>query len=113
MPSIQVPAILTGFSTKVDGGASIRFATNELSDTDVLELKRHQGEFGHLLFRGNAFAAADVPSEDAEDKSKTPSKRLRAVLYVRWQQLGASGDFDAYYRQSVEKIIEHVKSKLD
>ncbi len=110
---IQVPAILTGFSTKVDGGASLRFSTNELSDTDVLELKRHQGQFGHLLFRPNAFTAQDIPREDAEDNTKTPSKRLRATLFVLWKQQGEKGDFEVYYRTQVEKVIEYLKAKLD
>ena len=110
---IQVPAILTGFSTKLDGGASVRFATNELTDTDVLELKRHQGQFGWLAFRENSFKIADLPQEQAEDKQKTPSKRLRAVLFVRWQQLGKQGDFENYYRTQMEKIIDYLKTKLD
>lgn len=110
---IQVPAILTGFATKVDGGASIRFNTNELSDTDVLELKRNQGKFGHVLFKENEFTVDDLPKEQAEDKNKTPSKRLRAVIFIEWTQKGKHGNFEEFYRLKMEKIIEYLKSKLD
>lgn len=110
---IQIGAILTGFATKVDGGASVRFVTNELSDEDVLELKRRQGQFGFLMFKANEFSPEDIPAEQAEDKSKTPSKRLRAVLFILWKQLGSKGDFDAYYKTQVDKLIEHIKAKLD
>lgn len=110
---IQIPAILTGFSTRVDGGASIRFATNELSDTDVLELKRHQGKFGYVLFKENEFSAQDIPKEDAEDKDKTPSKRLRASLYVLHQQLGSPKPFDQFYKEQMDVIIERIKAHLD
>ena len=111
---IQLPAILTGFATKVDGGASVRFSTNELTDNDVLELKRRQGKFGFLLFKENEFTTNDLPKEQAEDKNKTPSKRLRAVLFVMWQQKGKpAGDFESYYLYQMDKIIEHYKTGLD
>lgn len=110
---IQIPAILTGFATKVDGGATVRFNTNELRDNDVLELKRRQGTFGYLLFKPNEFMPEDIPKEDADDANKTPSKRLRGALFVLWKQTGAEGDFENYYRTYMEKIITHVKSKLD
>lgn len=111
---IQSPAILTGFSTKLDGSCSVRFSTNELSDNDVLELKRHQGKFGFVMFAENEFKSSDIPKENAEDKSKTPSKRLRAVLFVQWKQSGEpSGDFEAFYFNEVEKLINQIKAKLD
>lgn len=110
---IQIAAILTGFATKVDGGASVRFSTNELADTDVLELKRRQGKFGFLMFKPNEFTVDDMPTEAAEDRNKTPSKRLRAVLFLMWKQAGEKGDFEVYYRAQVEKVIEHLKNKLD
>lgn len=109
----QVPAILTGFATKVDGGASVRFATNELTDTDILQLKRQQGQFGFLLFRENAYTPKDIPTEQAEDGSKSPSKRLRAVLFVQWKQEGEKGDFEAFYVKSMNAIIEKCKGQLD
>ena len=109
----QVPAILTGFSTRQDGGASIRFATNEISDEEFLVLKKFQGTFGFVLFKENAFKEEEVPKEDAEDKNKTPSKRLRACIFILWQQEGSKGTFDAYYREKMEKLIEWVKGKLD
>jgi hypothetical protein len=111
--SIQIPAILTGFATKVDGGASIRFNTNELNDLDILELKRKQGTFGYLLFKENQFKNEDVPTEEAEDTSKTPSKRLRAVLFVYWNQKVGVGNFDSFYREKMEEIIQSIKEKID
>ena len=109
----KVPAILTGFSSKSDGSSSVRFGTQELSDNDFLTLKKHHGKFGWLLFSENEIDLKDLPKEQAEDKNKTPSKRLRATLFVLWKQEGEQGDFDAYYRMKVEKLIDFVKSKLD
>lgn len=110
--SIQIPAILTGFATRLDGGATVRFATNELADTDVLELKRMQGKFGHLLFRPNEYSISDIPKGDAVDKRRTPSKRLMDVKFVKWKQQGEPGLFDDFYRKEMEIIIEEAKEEL-
>ena len=109
----QVPAILTSFSTKADGGASVRFSTNEITDEDFLILKKSHQQYGWLCFQENPFQPSDIPIEAAEDKAKTPSKRLRAVIYVLWEQTGKQGDFEAFYRDRMEKIIDFVKHKLD
>ena len=110
---IKIPAYLTGFSSKADGSAGLRFTTQELDDDTFLEIKRHHNLYGHLLFKENPFQASDIPTESAEDKNKTPSKRLRAALFVLWRQEGEKGDFEAYYRTKMEKLIDMVKAKLD
>lgn len=110
---LQVPAILTGISTKADGGASLRFSTNEITDEDFLSLKMHHNKFGFLLFKENPFKAEDIPKENAEDKTKTPSKRLRNTLFVLWTQLGSQGSFETFYAERMEKLISFVKEKLD
>ncbi len=109
----QAPAILTSISYSKDGGVRIGFTTNELSDADKLIVSKFHQKFGFILFKSNEFTTEDVPKEDAEDKTKTPSKRLRATLFILWKQNGEKGDFETYYRIQVEKIIEHLKAKLD
>ena len=104
---------MTGFSSRSDGSAGIRFCSQELSAADFATLKENLNEYGWLVFRPNEFQDKDIPQEDAEDPEKTPSKRLRAVLFVLWQQTGKKGRFEAYYHEQMEKIIEHIKSKLD
>lgn len=113
MKPIQIEAILSGFSTKADLGVSLRFSTNEVRPEDVLALMQMKNAFGWLMFRPNEFMPSDIPAEDAEDTNKTPSKRLRSVLFVLWKQRGSKGDFEEFYRQKVELVIQEIKSKLD
>ena len=48
------------------------------------------------------------------DGGKTPSQRLRSVLFLRWEQLNRpTGDFDHWYKMAMEKIINEIKEKLD
>lgn len=89
------------------------FTTNELSDEDKLIIAKFYQKFGFVLFKANEFESDDVPKEQAEDTQKTPSKRLRAVLFLLWKQAGEKGDFELYYRNQVEKMIDVVKAKLD
>lgn len=109
----QAAAILRVGSPTNDGGMRIRFETQELSDEEKLGLLKHDKQYGWVLFQPNPFTEQDIPVEIAEDKTKTPGKRLRAVLFVRWKQLGEKGDFESYYRETIEKIITQIKLTLD
>lgn len=111
MKAIQLPAYLKGFSSLTDGGAGIRFATNELSAEDFAALKLYQNQFGYLLFKANEFSASDIPHDQADENTKRPSQRLRAVLFLQAKQKGL--DFDSYYKNRMEKIIEQEKLELE
>ena len=110
---IKLPAYFTGFGSKADGSASLRFGTQELNASDFANFKEAHNTFGWLIFKENEVDLKDIPTEQAEDKNKTPSKRLRAAIYVWWEQLGKHGSFDLFYVEKMEKIIEMVKEKLD
>jgi hypothetical protein len=45
-------------------------------------------------------------------EGKTPSQRLHSVLFVYWKQLGEQGDFDLFYADYMNRIIEKIKEKL-
>jgi len=110
---IKLEATFTSFGSRSDGSARLSFTTQELEGADFAELKDAQNQYGWLLFSENDVNLKDLPKEDAEDKNKTPSKRLRATLFVLWKQTSESGDFDAWYRIKMEKLIDIVKAKLD
>lgn len=109
---LKLPAYLTGFSSKTDGSAGIRISTQELQAQDFAELQAHLNTFGWFMFSENDIQDEEIPDEDAEE-NKRPSQRLRAVLYRLWEQAGKSGTFESFYRERMEKLIEHIKGKLD
>jgi hypothetical protein len=111
--TIQVPAVFSGFSSRSDGGASLRFATQELNEVDFSALKKMHNSFGYVLFRPNEWKESDIPKEDATDETKSPAKRLRAALFVLYKQRGSKGSFEDFYRQNMEDAIERVKKCLD
>ena len=110
---IKLPAYFLGFNSKSDGSAGLRFASQEITSEDFAELKRNLNNFGWLLFQENTLSVSDLPKEPAEeDKDKSPSKRLRAVLFLNWKKK-KEGDFETYYRKMIEVFIDKVKEKLE
>lgn len=45
-------------------------------------------------------------------KAKSPSQRLRYVLYVYWEQKEIKEDFQDFYEAAIERVIDKVKAKL-
>lgn len=113
MSKFSVPATLEGISPLKEGGMSLRFHTQEVSKTEMVSLMNYYQSFGYLLFSPEQLGEEDIPKETlSPDEKKSPSKRLRASLFVLWKQQGGEGDFEAFYRRQMEKAIESVKSKL-
>ena len=70
-------------------------------------------ELGWLLWSPNKLQTTDLPTEPATDDNKTPAKRLRSVLFILWKQQGSRGDFENFYRERMDKLIDMIKAKLD
>ena len=113
----QVEAI----ASRKDNTLKITLGTQELSPKDCGEML---GLMNKLCTVG--IAANDLEKEDIETlqkaklsiddvpNGKTPSQRLRSVLFVYWQQHQTGFDkFDAFYQDYMEKRITNIKSKLE
>lgn len=99
-----------------DGSATLSFTTGqEISDDKTMYLLNagRRDELGWLLWAPNEVQVEDIPKEQAEENQKTSGQRLRATIFVWWQQQGGQGDFEVFYREKMEKLIDMVKSKLD
>ena len=115
MPKIfQAAAILTRVGSLKDGGLSLGFATQEMSNADKVTAFEFIHQFGWLLFKENEFTIEDIPKEDTDVFGESPSRRLRNVFFVWWKQLPEpKADFETFYKHQMEKLIEHFKEKLD
>jgi hypothetical protein len=114
MKPFQVPATFTSLRYLSDGGVSLGFHTQELTNEEKLAIGGYHNQFGRILFRPNdeQYTDEEVPSEDIDFEGKKPSMRLRAVIYRVWEHKGKLGDSEVFYRQEVEKMIDHYKAKL-
>ncbi len=109
----SAPAILSRISYLKDGGVSLGFSTNELTHEEKVTVSEFHGNFGHVLFKANEFTDEDIPKGDVTDQNKSPSQRLRAVLFIWWKELGEPGTWDFFYRQEMEKNIDAIKKRLE
>jgi hypothetical protein len=97
-----------------DGGLNVRIHTQELTPEQMTAMYSYHNKFGYILFKPNDIQDGDIPTEDVDDKDKTPSKRLRNVLYVLHAQSGKDKkEFEAFYRTEMEKVIDHFKKRID
>lgn len=92
------------------------FETREIDDTELMTLIKLEGTEGWLVYSTNE-DDIEVPEEPAVLEGKSDSERLRAVFYVYYQKLLKEnkyiGLFETFKKEQMNKIIEHIKSKLD
>jgi hypothetical protein len=112
---IELPVTLDSATRKKDRSVSLRFTTLfEVNHEDFGIIDNYHQTAGHLLFKANKFESDEVPTDDVSTDLKTPSQRLRAVLYVYHMQTnGDPAKFREFYDSTMEKYIIKVKEQLD
>ncbi len=100
----------------VDGSVSIQLVTPEISGSKAGELFDLRKKIAFCYISPKQIDSNEikmVSSLDPELKGKTPGQRLRAALYVAWQQ-DSEGykDSESYYAAKMETFINGVKAEL-
>jgi hypothetical protein len=92
--------------------------TNELNPDQMSELFNLNQQFCYLGLKKEPFQKEETDLLDSLktdlDNLKTPSQRLRAILFCNFEQ-DPKGykDFGTYYLSEMARICEHYKTKLD
>ena len=112
---IQVPVTLDSANRKKDRSVKFAFTTTrEITTDEFLIVDTYHQSAGWLLFKENEFKEEEVPDTDVNLDVKSPSLRLKNILYVyHIQNNGAPGTFRRFYESAIEKYIEDVKEQLD
>lgn len=114
---VIMDGIIEGLRTRSDGSVSISFATQELDSSKAGELFQLRGKYCKALYSDSNITKLEEEVVDSTPvvgagKKKSPSQRLRAVLFILYQQSGLQIEFDDYYRTKMEEIIETFKSNI-
>ena len=117
MKLTPIPSFFEGIRSLADGTLRVTIDTQELDEAAAGELFAKRRKAGFLLFLENGEKvdpdSIDIPESAPEFRGdKTPSQRLRGVLYRLWQQLGSKGNFQDFYVGKMEEIANHFKAKL-
>jgi len=116
---IILPCQLESYRSLKDKTMKIVFESNELTPEQVLGVASSLQQFGYLAFKNEPFKTNEKDvlenlKSDFNDNGKTPAQRLRAVLFVGWEQKPEGyKTFVDYYNAKMEMLINHYKTKLD
>jgi len=115
---IILPCIIEGVSTRKDKTVKVVIGTQELDMRQAGEVFGLTGGYAYVAIKQEEFSPWEVKEmNDLKadlESAKTPSQRLRAILYVNYQQ-DPEGfkDFQSFYLHHMERVCIHYKSKLD
>ena len=114
----QVRALVpkNGIKTMADGTIRITVDCQEVCAEEMTLIFKLIGSIGWFMFKEVAFEEKDleIPDFKPEFKTeKTPSKRLRDIMFVLWEKNGAKGEFDDYYKKQMNYLCDTYKEKLD
>lgn len=122
-PLLQIPAEITKVTTMSHDSLRLQVDTQE----DLIP----QAQAMIFGFKGKlgvfAFAKSEVREEEliipnfrpSEEDNKSPSQRLRGVLFKVWEHRGRVDryknkcDFEIFYRQEMEHIMDEYKRILE
>ena len=113
-----LPGIIENLTTRKDRTWKLTIGSNELTPEQAAELVKLNQEFCYVALKRDAFKSRDLEiiagiQSEFEFRDKPPAQRQRAVLYRLWECNNEGySDFQLYYNFHMEKIINHLKSKL-
>ena len=115
---LTLPAIIEGITTRKDKTVRLTIGTQELNPAQAAQVFGMNQQFVYLARKVEPFTKSEAETMDSLktdlDTLKTPSQRLRGILFRNFEQ-DAEGyqDFATYYTAKMERICEHFKTKLE
>lgn len=98
--------------SRPDGSVKLSYSTPELRPSEAGALLQLHGKNVCLSIVPEDVEVEEVVRVETDREQKTPSQRIRSVLFILWKQDGQPGTFDTYYSAKTEKIIEALKAKI-
>lgn len=111
---VQIPAQMVSINSKADRSWKLVFETQELDGEDVTMLADNVHGVGWLVYKANSeVLLKDIPKGVADAGVKSPSQRLWSKIFILWKEKGAKGDFESYYRASIDRLIALIDKQLE
>ena len=114
---LQLEAILKDKGQLSDGTRKAELLFQECPPDQLYEILKNSGKMGWFIFdtsRVKEEVVASLPEIKPEFKNqKSPSERLRNVLYIDWQKnTDQTKPFEEWRVRKMEEIIDWVKQRL-
>lgn len=116
---LVIPGQLESYRSLKDRSVKLSIETAEPTPDQMSAIQSNLMKTGFIAFSADMFTTEQkeilkTAKVDYNDSGKTPSQRLRSVLFVWWKEDAQGYEyFDDFYSRYIEKFIQHVKGKLD
>lgn len=112
-----IPSTISKVTTMGGKTVRVQIDTQELNAEDMKTIFDLYDKYGYFVFAETSKTELlsefeNLPKIKTTDK-KSPSQRLRAVLFVLFKQDGITGEFEDFYNTEMNKLIDIIKSKLE
>lgn len=115
---ILLPATIESIATRKDRTVSVKIGTQELDPNKAGKVLVLQNKLCFVAIKETEFQPDEIEmlskaNEDIDTVGKSSSERLRNVIYVLYKQDNQGfTEFDSFYRNKMEAIINHLKTKI-
>ena len=113
---LLIAAYVEGIRSRKDKTIALTLGTQELSPEKAGELFSINGQLitAYLSVKGISQDDQEIiDTIEPDSTGKTPSQRLRNVLYILWEQDNEGfKDKNLHYIHHMEKILSHLKTKI-
>ena len=118
---LQLPATISRVQTMANKSVRVMVDSQEdISPEVVAQIMKQHEQLGWFCFLVDRMIkpedVKDLPEIKDETDVKSPSQRLRGVLFIQWEnqtlEYKSKYPFEVYYRGRMEKIIDREKEKL-
>jgi len=113
---LQAQATISKVMTMCDNTVRLWVDTQDMGAEDKAALFGLYNKIGWFLFaeaEESLGDAQELPEVHVDRGEKTPSERLRAVIYRIWENTSRVRNSEDFYRSTMEDIITKMKAKID
>lgn len=111
MKAIKHQATISTISARVDGSVGYRVNTPELTTAEKAAIFEMQNQNVEIVM--SPLGAKDIIEVKTDLNQKSQAQRIRAVLYILWQQKPEDMEFEQYYQKKTEQYIEFLKKMIE
>jgi hypothetical protein len=116
MKGILIACYVDSIRTRKDKTVSVQMSTQELSPSKAGELFTLLNSLATVYISPSEVTSREMAQVDAvepEMPGKSPSQRMRNVLFLLWEQDPEGYKvFDMYYQEKMNKYINELKANL-
>lgn len=112
MNAIHTQLEINRVTIKKDDSVSFSATTPALTDDQLAAFRQMSKLLVNAIFEPQE-GSSGVLKITEPLTGKSPSARLRAVLFILWKQRNIQDDFELYYKIQMEKVIDRVKDMLE